>query len=141
MVRIEERPPTADEYNALRADAGWGTYDHDVARRWLPASLYGVCAVDEGVTVGMARVIGDGGLAFYIQDVVVAAAYRRQGIGKRLMERVMAFVASRAHPGTVVGLMSAAGKEAFYEPFGFVRRPNDRLGCGMTLFWPRAGSV
>ncbi len=140
MIRIEERLPTAEEYNALRADAGWGTYDREVARRWLPASLYGVCAVDdESATVGMARVIGDGGLAFYIQDVVVAAAFRRRGIGKRLMERVMAFIAGRASAGTVVGLMSAAGKEAFYEPFGFVRRPTDRFGCGMTLFWPPRG--
>ncbi len=53
------------------------------------------------------------------------------------MERVVAIGASRTHPGTVVGLMLPAGKEAFYEPFGFVRRPSDRFGCGMTLFWPR----
>jgi GNAT superfamily N-acetyltransferase len=136
MIRIEERLPTADEYNALRADAGWGTCDRELARRWLPGSLYGVCAVDGSATVGMARVIGDGGLAFYIQDVVVAGPYQRRGIGKRLMERVMAFVATRAAAGAVVGLMSAAGKEAFYEPFGFVRRPTERFGCGMTLFWP-----
>ncbi len=138
MVRLEERLPTAEEYNALRADAGWGTYDRDAAGRWLAASLYGVCAVDGDATVGMARVVGDGGLVFYVQDVVVAAPYRRQGIGRRLMERVMAFVASRAAAGAVVGLMSAAGKEAFYEGFGFARRPTERFGCGMTLFWPPA---
>lgn len=136
MVRIEERLPTAEEYNALRADAGWGTYDRETAARWLPASLYGVCAVDGERTVGMARVVGDGGLVFYVQDVVVAAPHRGQGVGGRLMERVMAFVASRAAPGAVVGLMSAAGKEAFYERLGFVRRPTERFGCGMTLFWP-----
>ncbi len=139
MVRIEEGLPTAEEYNRLRAEAGWGTYDLETAARWLPASLYGVCALDDrGSTVGMARVVGDGGLVFYVQDVVVAAAWRGQGIGKRLMERVMAFVASRAAPGAVVGLMAAAGKEAFYERFGFARRPSERAGCGMTLFWPAA---
>jgi predicted N-acetyltransferase YhbS len=137
MVRLEERLPTAEEYNALRAEAGWGTYEPAAAARWLPASVYGVCAVDAGVTVGMARVVGDGGLVFYVQDVVVAASHRRQGIGTRLMESVMAFVAGRAAPGAVVGLMSAAGKEAFYERFGFARRPTERFGCGMTLFWPR----
>ncbi len=30
---------------------------------------------------------------------------------------------------------AATGKEPFYEKYGFTRRPNDRLGAGMTIFW------
>ena len=36
---------------------------------------------------------------------------------------------------TIVGLMAAVGKEAFYEPYGFARRPDAGHGAGMTLFW------
>ena len=31
-----------------------------------------------------------------------------------------------------VDLMAAKGREAFYEKFGFVKRPDDNWGCGMT---------
>lgn len=31
-------------------------------------------------------------------------------------------------------LGASKGKEAFYEKFGFVSRPNEELGAGMILF-------
>ncbi|MDO8673420.1 MAG: GNAT family N-acetyltransferase [Dehalococcoidia bacterium] len=34
----------------------------------------------------MARVIGDGGLFYYIQDVIFIPEYQRQGIGTQLMD-------------------------------------------------------
>ena len=33
-----------------------------------------------------------------------------------------------------IDLMSAIGKETFYEKFGFVKRPRDRRGAGMDLW-------
>lgn len=36
--------------------------------------------------LGMARVIGDGGLFYYIQDVIFIPEYQRQGIGTQLMD-------------------------------------------------------
>ena len=34
----------------------------------------------------------------------------------------------------MVNLMSAKDKEPFYEKLGFMRRPNDERGSGMTRF-------
>jgi hypothetical protein len=34
----------------------------------------------------------------------------------------------------MVVLVAAKGKEEFYEKFGFINRPNDIYGAGMTLF-------
>ena len=133
--QVVERLPSQDEYNQLRASVGWGVYERGVADAALPRSLYCVCALVEGSVVGMARVIGDGGLVYYIQDVIVRPEYQRQGIGTRLMERIMAYIRSHAHHNSVIGLMAAVGKEPFYERYGFTRRPNDRLGSGMTIFW------
>ena len=62
-------------------------------------------------------------------------AHQGRGIGGRLMERVMAYLRAHAVRGAVVGLMAAAGKEGFYERYGFTRRPTDRLEAGMTVFW------
>lgn len=133
---LEQLPGPAD-YNRLRQAVGWGIYQEAVIEQFLPNSLYCVCALIESEIVGMARVIGDGGLVYYIQDVIVFPPYQRQGIGTRLMDRIMAYIQAHAHHNTIVGLMAAHDKEPFYEKYGFTRRPTDRFGAGMTLYWSK----
>lgn len=132
---IVERLPSAAEYNQLRAAIGWGVYAEDVIERALPKTLYCLCAFVDGELVGMARVIGDGGMVYYIQDVIVLPAYQRQGIGTQMMDRVMDYIRAHASHNTIIGLMAACGKEPFYEKYGFTRRPTERFGAGMTMFW------
>jgi GNAT superfamily N-acetyltransferase len=83
----------------------------------------------------MSRIVGDGGMVFYIQDVIVIPEYQQQGIGARMMEKIMNYIRAYASINSVIGLMAAKGVEPFYEKFGFVARPNDRYGSGMTIFW------
>jgi GNAT superfamily N-acetyltransferase len=135
-VAIVERLPNPEEYNGLRASAGWGTYDPEAVRECLPRSLYGVCADIGGTTVGMARVVGDGGLVCYIQDVVVLPAWRGQGIARQMMDAIMTWVNANMVPGAVVGLMAAAGLERFYASYGFRSRPDGRYGAGMHWMRP-----
>ncbi len=137
---IIEKLPQAEEYNWLREQVGWRTHPEEAIRKALPNSLYGVCAYQAGQLVGMARVIGDGGLVYYIQDVIVVPACQRQGIGAQMMDRVMNYIRAHASQNMTVGLMSAKGKEAFYEKYGFTVRPTERLGAGMTMFWKIAPS-
>ncbi|MFH1639278.1 MAG: GNAT family N-acetyltransferase [Chloroflexota bacterium] len=132
---IVEKLPDAGAYNRLRQAVGWGTYEPAVIDRSLPASVYGVCALANSEIIGMARIIGDGGLVFYIQDVIVMPAYQRMGIGTEMMNRIMTFVSARASHNSYIGLMSASGKERFYERYGFTRRPTESLGSGMTISW------
>ena len=51
------------------------------------------------------------------------------------MECLMAYIEKVAMSAcnTMVGLMSAKGKERFYEKFGFQKRPNEFQGNGMIL--------
>jgi ribosomal protein S18 acetylase RimI-like enzyme len=134
-ARVKELLPSPEEYNTLRAAVGWGTYDTAAVALSLPKSLFCVCACCDDRVVGMARVVGDATLVQYVQDVVVLPEFQNRGIGKSLMDAVMAYVGAHATDNSVVGLMSAKGKESFYERYGFVRRPNEQLGSGMTLFW------
>jgi GNAT superfamily N-acetyltransferase len=131
---IVEKLPGPEEYNFLRHAVGWGTYRKDVIEKSLPNSLYCVCAFVMDELVGMARVVGDDGLVYYVQDVIVVPDCQRQGIGAQLMERIMSYIETHASQNSVIGLMSARGKEAFYEKYGFTNRPNDRFGSGMTVF-------
>jgi ribosomal protein S18 acetylase RimI-like enzyme len=136
-VTYVERLPAPEDYMRLREAVGWRNPSEGTVVKGLEGTLYGVCALVNRKVVGMARVIGDGAITFYIQDVVVYPEYQGLGIGNGLMEHVMAYIAAHASESTVVGLMSAAGKEKFYTRFGFTQRPTDRLGCGMTIFWKR----
>jgi len=132
---IVEKLPSAEEYNRLRQLVGWDSYEPGVIARALPQTLYCVCAMMNGTIIGMARVIGDGGLVYYIQDVIVHPNYQQQGIGTKMMDQVMEYIGNHASQNSIIGLMSAYGKEPLYEKYGFVKRPTDQLGCGMTRFW------
>lgn len=130
---IVARLPSPEEYNHLRAAVGWRQYDLENIARSLPRSVYCLCALVDGQLVGMARIVGDGGLVCYIQDVCVLPAHQRQGIGTQLMDGIMAYLHEHAAHNTIIGLLSGAGKEPFYEKYGFFRRPDGRYGCGMQL--------
>lgn len=134
-IRYENLSPTPQEYNGLRKDAGWPKMDMDTAASCLPNSAFIVSAFSGSELVGMGRVVGDGGLCFYIQDVIVLKSHQGLGIGAGIMDRILAFIDGRAVKDTYVGLMSAVGKEAFYERYAFTIRPTETLGAGMTRMW------
>ncbi|MDD2764415.1 MAG: GNAT family N-acetyltransferase [Opitutaceae bacterium] len=135
MIAYEERPPTVAEFNALRESVGWGAIRPlPAAERAIKHSLYFVKALHAGRVVGVARIIGDGGNAFYVQDVIVHPEYQHQGIGTALMDRVMAFLQTIESDMIMVCLMSAKGKEPFYSKYGFIERPNPSFGAGMIRF-------
>nr|WP_028560835.1 GNAT family N-acetyltransferase [Paenibacillus pinihumi] len=116
---VVERCPTVAEHQTLWEAAGWGDVDTLVTERSLMNSVYGVVAVCDGVTVGMGRIVGDGAMYYYIQDVAVLPNYRQMGIGKRIMENLLQYIRHRAMGSPFVGLFASQGKEAFYEQFGF----------------------
>lgn len=124
-VELIERCPTAREYLRLRQAAGWHVLDEAEVTQGLARSLYGLCVSVEGRVVGCGRIVGDGAVYFYLQDLLVMPEYRRRGLGTRIMEGLMSHVRARAPRGSFVGLMAAPGLEGFYAGFGFERFPAD----------------
>jgi hypothetical protein len=58
-----------DEYRRLISSVGWKPRDTQAISRALASSLFAVCAQTGGEIVGMGRVIGDGGLHYYVTTV------------------------------------------------------------------------
>lgn len=116
-----ERTPTPEEYRELCTAVDWqNVMNFDVAPEALKASLYSVVVHNpEGQIAGMARVVGDGFIYFYVQDVVIHPAFQGQGLGQVLLGRVMEWIQNHAPEKAFVGLFSAQGKEGFYCKFGF----------------------
>lgn len=128
QIRFVERRLQVEEYRALRRAVGWWDVSPEAARAGLPNDLFTLVVERDGETIGCARIIGDGGIYFYLQDVIVLPQYQGQGIGAELMDRVMGWLAANTPPRKFVGLMAASGAEAFYERYGFVRRADNQPG-------------
>lgn len=129
---IEHKKPTAEQWMALRESVGWATFDHEAAEKSLMATEFCVSAFEDGELIGMARVLGDGVICFYVGNVMVHPDRQREGIGREIMEEIMAYLDAHAAKGAIASLLSIAGKEEFYMQFGFVRRPDEKQGCGMS---------
>jgi ribosomal protein S18 acetylase RimI-like enzyme len=124
---------TPAEYRTIKESANWGAVpNNEYIAMALARSLYVVVARDGYRAVGMARLIGDGVFYWHVQDVVVLPEYQGRGIGKLLMENLVAHIETHTPaPSAAVGLMAAAGKEGFYEKLGFKRRSGNQNGDGM----------
>lgn len=122
---VIHRVPTYEEYTRLCTAVGWKEFmNFDVADKSLKQSIYGVVVEQNGKAVGMGRIVGDGQIYFYIQDVAVDPDHQGQGVGRRMMESLMGYLRENAPDKAFVGLFASHGKEAFYRQYGL----NDHEG-------------
>ena len=135
-VQINELSP--DLYLCLYRSVGWDAPGLDQIEKALEGSLATFCACDGDMPVGMARLIGDGGMSFYIKDFAVLPDYQGQGVGRALMNAMESWIEKQLKPGWAVSLelISSKGRESFYAKLGFEQRPNDWDGAGMMkMVW------
>ena len=123
-------------YLTLRDKVHWKRLTGEQARLALERSLYVVTAYLDDVCVGMGRLVGDGAVICYVQDLIVLPEAQRMGIGSRILEALKDHVETLRMEGTemMLCLMCAKGREAFYEAHGFTARPTDTLGPGMIRY-------
>lgn len=135
-MELRENVLDVDTYLALRESVGWRHLSLGQAQAALGASLLTVTAYQDGVPVGMGRLIGDGAVICYIQDLVVTPKAQLTGVGSLIIDRLIAYAESLREPGTtmMLCLMCAKGREPFYEKHHFLARPTDNLGPGMIMY-------
>lgn len=136
-VIVEELPSVA-EFIELRSVMGAPAVDEETASKTINNAVFTVTLRDKGGALGLARVVGDGVLYFYISDVIVHPKLRGNGYGALLMTEVMKYLGRAAHPSAMIVVLPLKGRETFYERFGFKRCPDGRFGIGMYLPQERA---
>ena len=136
MIEIVENKLDVETYLDIRASVHWKVLRKEQAEKALNNSLYTVMAVENGKTIGMGRIVGDGAVICYIQDFVVRPEYQGTGIGRKMMERLIAHVEELRMDQSemMLCLMCAKGREQFYEKFGVIGRPTENLGPGMIQY-------
>ena len=136
MIRYVEQTPSADEFNFLTDSVGWGKRENSIVDEALNNTLYSLCVYDDDKLIGYGRIIGDKTIFLYIQDVMVIPEYQGKHIGTKVMENLLNKVDEykKTNPNIRTYLGASKNKEAFYEKFGFISRPNEELGSGMILY-------
>lgn len=111
----------AEDFIRLKIAAGFIDRPLCQVEKALESGLFNVSAECEGEVVGMRRLVGDGAMYWYLQDIIILPEYQGKGIGRSIVERLLEHIKNTAVPGTKIeiGLTAVSGKEPFYEKFGF----------------------
>jgi ribosomal protein S18 acetylase RimI-like enzyme len=94
-------------------------------------SMFRLFAHEAGALVGAGRVLADGRDCAYLCDIAVHPSHQEKGLGKEIVGRLVRLSASHKK----IILYAVAGKEGFYEGFGF-----RRMTTAMAIFEDPAGA-
>lgn len=126
---------TADEVNFIRASVGFRQIHPEQVKASLDGSVVIVAVNDQDKTVGMARLIWDGGTVALIQDILVVPEYQMRGIETEMINRILDFLHAKLKPGfgIQVDVKAWNNQEQFYESFGFQVSTPQRRGVPMHI--------
>ncbi len=129
-LTLVEGPPSLDDYLALRLESGLSPRTREQGAAGLPGSWAAVHVRHEptGQTVGMGRLIGDGGWYFHVIDMAVRPAFQRQGIGDAVLTWLLEQVRDRAPTEAYVSLMADGPGRPLYARHGFVETAPRSVG-------------
>lgn len=135
-IEIKTNEISLEEYLGIRKAVNWKRLSDTQARKVISNSLYMVGAYHEDRLVGMGRIVGDGAVICYVQDLIVLPEYQKKGVGSAILNKLIDFVKNIGENDTeiMLCLMCAKGREYFYEKHGFIARPTDSLGPGMIQY-------
>ncbi|MDL5362616.1 GNAT family N-acetyltransferase [Halalkalicoccus sp. NIPERK01] len=114
---IETEPPTPAEFVSLRRAAGLNAHTEEAARRGLGNELFAVTVREGTQAVAMGRIVGDGATVYQLVDIAVHPDHQGEGLGRRVVERLLAYLDDNAPETAYVNLI--ANVPEFYERFGF----------------------
>ena len=132
-LRVELDTLSAELFLELYTAVGWEAPSRDQVATALERTLATVTAYDGDHPVGMVRLLGDGGMSFYMKDFAVLPNHQHSGVGRFLLNAVENYIRSTVEPGWAVSLelISTKAAEGFYQKMGFEDRPNSWDGPGM----------
>lgn len=132
-MKIEINTLTPEIFLELYSSVGWEPPCIGQVRVALLHTIATFTAYDSGQAIGMVRLIGDGGMSFYLKDFAVIPSYQSKGAGTLLLESVEKYIRESIPANWAVSLELISTKEAvlFYKKRGFEERPCDWDGPGM----------
>lgn len=132
-MEIRRNALSAETFLELFRAAGWDPPCAEQVQRALSNTYASFLACEDGRPVGMVRLLGDGGMSFYLKDFAVLPDCRGKGVGAALLGAAEAYILEQMPAGWKVSLelISTPGAVGFYKKHGFEERPCDWDGPGM----------
>lgn len=87
-MKIEINTLTPDLFLELYTSVGWESPCREQVERALQNTTAAFVAYEDEKAVGMVRLIGDGGMSFYIKDFAVLPGYQGKGVGQMLLREL-----------------------------------------------------
>lgn len=121
QFQIVDNQLTPKDFIRLKTATGFMDRPLEQVETALTNDLFDVSVLHNGKVIGMGRLVGDGAMYWYLQEIIVLPEYQGQGIGRKIVNRLLEHIKENTMPGTAVeiGLTAVKGKEPFYEKFGF----------------------
>ena len=129
---LVEATPEVEVYRRLRAESGLSPKTGEAARRGLAGTLFAVQLRHDGETIGMGRLIGDGGSFYQVVDIAVLPAHQGRGLGKRIMAAIRGYIDRELPASAYVSLIADGDARHLYAQFGF--EPTAPRSEGMAMF-------
>lgn len=128
--------PVADDLHLSRSRAV--TKTEEQASAALPGGWAACHVVHEstGETVGMRRLLGDGGWYFHVIDMAVLTAHQRRGLGDAILKALIDQIRELAPAGTYVTLPADPPGRRLYERHGFTETAPGSVGMATNLNGP-----
>jgi ribosomal protein S18 acetylase RimI-like enzyme len=119
--RLHHGPPTTEEYVRLRRVSGLSPRTPQQAAGALANSWAWTVVRDaSGGLAAMGRVLGDGTWYFHLADVATDPAHQRRGLGRAVMEDLIARIDAAAPPHPYITLLADPPGRPLYDSLGFV---------------------
>lgn len=136
MITFVENNRDIETYLYLRSKVNWKKLSPEQAQKALDNSLYILTAYDGDTPVGMGRIVGDGAVICYVQDLIIVPEHQGHGTGSAILKKLTEYVDELRLPDTemMYALMCAKGRERFYKKHNFTARPTENLGPGMIQY-------
>ncbi len=128
-MEFTHKIPSVEAYNQLRVNAGMNsTKPYSEVKKALEGTLFLVSVYEEDELIGLGRIVGDGGIAFIVCDIMVDKKFQRRGIANQIMEMIDQWFDKNTHESSFITLLAKVPADKLYRKHHFCYHDENRVG-------------
>ena len=128
-MEFTHKIPSVEAYNQLRVNAGMNsTKPYSEVKKAFEGTLFLVSVYEEDELIGLGRIVGDGGIAFIVCDIMVDKKFQRRGIANQIMEMIDQWFDKNTHESSFITLLAKVPADKLYRKHHFCYIDENRVG-------------
>lgn len=123
---------SVNDFQKLHILLGWKFLDNKAIKKSIKNSMLKVSCVENGNTIGIARLVGDGFSHGFLTDVIVHPDYQGKGVGKTMVKYLLTKLQNYVDKNCdefMVELTPTKDNAEFYVKCGFKHNLEAMEGC------------